>query len=120
MICSENTQDTELLKSTKQTYTFYTVECVFLRSAKRYKRKAVRIQTRNKYKQSESPYIENLGNFVILQLKSIADALMYYPRLIEQESEEKAPSFLMVLTAIGGAYQREDGVYVAPINLLRP
>lgn len=45
---------------------------------------------------------------------------MYYPRLIEQESEEKAPSFLMVLTAIGGAYQREDGVYVAPINLLRP
>lgn len=36
------------------------------------------------------------------------------------KSEEQAPSFLMVLTAIGGAYQREDGVYVTPINLLSP
>lgn len=35
-------------------------------------------------------------------------------------SEEQAPSFLMVLTAVGGAYRREDGVYVAPINLLKP
>ena len=35
-------------------------------------------------------------------------------------SEERAPSFLMVLTAVGGAYRREDGVYVAPINLLNP
>lgn len=39
---------------------------------------------------------------------------------IAEKSEEKTPSFLMVLTAIGGAYQREDGVYVAPINLLKP
>lgn len=35
-------------------------------------------------------------------------------------SEERAPSFLMVLTAVGSAYRREDGVYVAPINLLKP
>ena len=35
-------------------------------------------------------------------------------------SEERAPSFLMVLTAVGGAYRREAGVYVAPINLLKP
>lgn len=35
-------------------------------------------------------------------------------------SEERAPSFLMLLTAVGGAYRREDGVYVAPINLLKP
>lgn len=35
-------------------------------------------------------------------------------------SEERAPSFLMVLTAVGGAYRREDSVYVAPINLLKP
>lgn len=35
-------------------------------------------------------------------------------------SEERAPSFLMVLTAVGGAYRREDGVYVAPINLIKP
>ena len=35
-------------------------------------------------------------------------------------SEERSPSFLMVLTAVGSAYRREDGVYVAPINLLKP
>lgn len=35
-------------------------------------------------------------------------------------SEERAPSFLMVLTAVGSAYRREDGVYIAPINLLKP
>lgn len=39
---------------------------------------------------------------------------------IVQKSDEKAPSFLLVLTAIGGAYKREDGVYVAPINMLKP
>lgn len=39
---------------------------------------------------------------------------------IESKSDENAPSFLMVLTAVGGAYKRKDGVYVAPINLLKP
>lgn len=39
---------------------------------------------------------------------------------IEEKSDEKTPSFLMVLTAIGGTYQREDGVYVASINQLKP
>ena len=39
---------------------------------------------------------------------------------IIEKSDEKAPSFLLVLTAVGGAYKREDGVYVAPINLLKP
>jgi uncharacterized protein len=39
---------------------------------------------------------------------------------IEEKSDEKSPSFLMVLTAVGGAYQREDGVYVASINHLKP
>ena len=37
-----------------------------------------------------------------------------------RQSNEKTPSFLLVLTAVGGAYKREDGVFVAPINLLRP
>ena len=27
---------------------------------------------------------------------------------------------LLVLTAVGDAYKREDGVYVAPINMLKP
>ena len=34
--------------------------------------------------------------------------------------DENSPSFLLVLTAAGGAYKREDGVYVAPVNLLKP
>ncbi len=39
---------------------------------------------------------------------------------IAEKSNKKSPDFLMVLTAVGGAYQREDGIYVAPINLLKP
>lgn len=32
----------------------------------------------------------------------------------------KAPSFLMILTAVGDfAYQRKDGVYVVPIGCLK-
>lgn len=39
---------------------------------------------------------------------------------IVEKSDEQAPAFMMVLTAVGGAYRREDGVYVVPINLLKP
>lgn len=39
---------------------------------------------------------------------------------IAAKSDERAPSFLLVLTAVGPSYRREDGVYVAPINLLKP
>lgn len=39
---------------------------------------------------------------------------------IVAKSDEKAPSFLLVLTAVGGAYKRDDGVFVSPINLLKP
>lgn len=49
-----------------------------------------------------------------------ADSLKKLRDKIVQKSDEKAPSFLLVLTAVGGAYKREDGVYVAPINLLKP
>ena len=49
-----------------------------------------------------------------------AASLKTLKKKIEEKSEEKSPAFMMVLTAVGGAYQREDGVYVAPINLLRP
>jgi hypothetical protein len=38
---------------------------------------------------------------------------------IEEKSDEMAPSFLMVLTASGPRYRREDGVFVTPINKLR-
>lgn len=49
-----------------------------------------------------------------------AESLKRLRNKIVEKSDEKAPSFLLVLTAVGGAYKREDGVYVAPINLLKP
>ncbi len=49
-----------------------------------------------------------------------AESLKKLRNKIVEKSDEKAPSFLLVLTAVGGAYKREDGVYVAPINLLKP
>ncbi len=49
-----------------------------------------------------------------------AESLKTLRNKIVDKSDEKAPSFLLVLTAVGGACRRDDGVYVAPINLLRP
>ena len=49
-----------------------------------------------------------------------AESLKKLRDKIVEKSDEKAPSFLLVLTAVGGAYKRDDGVYVAPVNLLRP
>ena len=49
-----------------------------------------------------------------------AKSLKLLKSKIEEKSDEKSPSFLLVLTAVGSSYQREDGVYVAPINMLRP
>ena len=49
-----------------------------------------------------------------------AQSLKNLRNKIVEKSDEKAPSFLMVLTAVGGAYRREDGVLVAPINMLKP
>ena len=49
-----------------------------------------------------------------------ASSLKRLKEKLAEKSDEKAPSFLMVLTAVGGSYQREDGVYVTPINLLKP
>ena len=49
-----------------------------------------------------------------------ANSLKTLQNKIIEKSDEKAPSFLLVLTAVGGAYKRDDGVYVAPINLLKP
>ena len=63
--------------------------------------------------------IENLRNF-ILKILGIFVSLKTLQNKIIEKSDEKAPSFLLVLTAAGGAYKRDDGVYVAPINLLKP
>ena len=49
-----------------------------------------------------------------------ASSLKTLKAKIEEKSDEKSPSFLMVLTAVGGAYKREDGIVVVPINMLKP
>lgn len=48
-----------------------------------------------------------------------AASLKVLKNKIEEKSDEHSPAFLLVLTAVGGAYRRDDGVYVAPINLLK-
>jgi hypothetical protein len=53
-------------------------------------------------------------------IESGAKSLKLLKTKIEENSNENLPSFLRVLTAGGSAYQREDGVYVAPINMLKP
>lgn len=49
-----------------------------------------------------------------------AKSLKLLKNKILEKSDNKAPSFLMVLTAVGPSYRREDGVYVAAINQIRP
>ncbi len=48
-----------------------------------------------------------------------AKSLALLKNKIEEKSDEKSPSFLCVLTATGPMYQRDDGVYVVPINCLK-
>ena len=47
-----------------------------------------------------------------------AASLLRLQRKLADKSDEAAPSFLMVLTAVGACYRRDDGVYVVPINML--
>ncbi len=39
---------------------------------------------------------------------------------LSEKSDEVAPSFMMILTATGPAYRRDDGIYIVPINCLKP
>lgn len=48
-----------------------------------------------------------------------ARSLKLLEKKIREKSEERAPSFLMVLTATGQTYKREDGIYVVPITKLK-
>lgn len=48
-----------------------------------------------------------------------ARSLTLLKQKIAEKSSEKQPSFLMILTARGPLYQREDGIFVVPINCLR-
>ena len=53
-------------------------------------------------------------------IESGANSLKLLKAKIEGKSDEVSPSFMMVLTAVGASYQREDGIYVVPINMLKP
>ena len=48
-----------------------------------------------------------------------AQSLLRLKNKIAEKSDERAPSFLMVLTGVGPLYRREDGVFVVPINCLK-
>ena len=48
-----------------------------------------------------------------------ASTLGLLKKKIETKSNESSPSFMMILTAKGPLYQREDGIFVVPINHLK-
>lgn len=49
-----------------------------------------------------------------------ASSLHLLKRKVEEKSSGRSPAFMMVLTGIGPAYRRPDGVCVAPLNFLGP
>lgn len=49
-----------------------------------------------------------------------ASSLRLLKRKVEEKGSGRSPAFLMVLTGVGPAYRRPDGVHVAPINFLGP
>ena len=54
--------------------------------------------------------------------ESIENASKNLQRLADKlatKSDERKPAFLMVLTAVGNAYTRKDGVHVVPLTLLK-
>lgn len=53
-------------------------------------------------------------------IKEGADSLNRLKNKLAEKSNEKAPSFMMILTAFGPLYKRPDGIYVVPINCLKP
>ncbi len=67
-------------------------------------------------------HLEN-GNWGAVEIKLGGEKLIEEgaKNLLKLQSnvEGTKPSFLMVLTAVGAAYRREDGVYVVPLNCLK-
>jgi len=49
-----------------------------------------------------------------------ADSLNRLKEKLSKKSDETAPTFMMILTACGPLYKRPDGIYVVPINCLKP
>lgn len=53
-------------------------------------------------------------------IEAAAKSLNLLEKKIAEKSDEKLPSFKMIITACGPSYVREDGVYVVAINRLKP
>jgi hypothetical protein len=72
-------------------------------------------------------HLEN-GQWAAIEIKLGGDAriaegansLNTLKKKIAEKSNEPLPSFMMILTACGSAYRRPDGIYVVPINCLKP
>ena len=47
-------------------------------------------------------------------------SLLTLKKKLSEKSDEPAPAFMMILTACGSLYHRPDGIYVVPINCLKP
>ena len=66
------------------------------------------------------------GSFALIEIKLggseqielAAKKLKILKNKLEQKSDERDLKFMMVLTAVGSLYKREDGIYVVPINML--
>ncbi len=56
---------------------------------------------------------EKLINEGVESLKKLKDKLA-------NKSDETPPAFMMILTAFGPLYKRPDGIYIVPINCLKP
>lgn len=49
-----------------------------------------------------------------------AETLTALGKKLAEKSNEPSPTFKMILTATGSLYRRPDGIYVVPINCLKP
>lgn len=52
-------------------------------------------------------------------IEDAAKSLKLLKNKIINKSSEQEPSFMMILTAVGSLYQRDDGIIVVPINCLK-
>ena len=48
------------------------------------------------------------------------ESLTLLKEKLANKSDETPPTFMMILTACGSLYRRPDGIYVVPINCLKP
>ena len=68
------------------------------------------------------------GNWAAIEIKlggeqlvnQGAESLTKLKTKLADKSDEKTPTFMMILTAFGPLYRRPDGIYVVPINCLKP